>query len=276
MKKIRSTWWQPKAKSFFGNFYIEGDDSNCGYLDHCVLDLEERTEREVAGVDACLRASGALGLEPGLKLLDAPCGYGRHLRKFADLGLACTGIDVNPVMIARAQHNCHPDVELVQGELIGLPFNDAQFDICTNMFFSMGFYEDDENNFRCFHEISRCLKPGGFFVYHTDSILESLVAGTYTQPDVRQLQNGKLLRIWEQYDHDTKRLNGSWEIGGYVDGKNIGDRRYFSMRLFALEELRDVLESASMEITGTFESFDATPLDTIENAPELIMIARRR
>lgn len=49
------------------------------------------------------RMAGALGLEPGSRLLDAGCGSGQFAIAFAELGCRVTAIDLSPEMIERGR-----------------------------------------------------------------------------------------------------------------------------------------------------------------------------
>ncbi len=64
-------WWSEEY-GFFGNFYMEGDNSKEGYRISQKQSLQERTNAEVDGV------LNLLNLQPGSKVLDCLCGYGRH------------------------------------------------------------------------------------------------------------------------------------------------------------------------------------------------------
>jgi len=46
---------------------------------------------------------GRAGLAPGARVLDAPCGFGRHSVELARRGFAVTGVDFNETELARAR-----------------------------------------------------------------------------------------------------------------------------------------------------------------------------
>src|SRR4051812_36771157 len=60
---------------------------------------EARTARELAFVQR------HLGLQAGAKLLDVPCGYGRHSIDLAKQGYRVSGIDFSQVMLKKAQQD---------------------------------------------------------------------------------------------------------------------------------------------------------------------------
>jgi cyclopropane fatty-acyl-phospholipid synthase-like methyltransferase len=89
-------WWQEEY-GFFGSLYLEGDDSVEGYLQKRKQTLAQRTETEVKGVISLL------GLQKGQRILDIPCGYGRHSIALAKQGFEVVGSDVNSVHLAKAE-----------------------------------------------------------------------------------------------------------------------------------------------------------------------------
>ena len=46
---------------------------------------------------------GLLGLPPGSRILDAPCGHGRIARRLAAAGMEVTGVDLTPSYLEQAR-----------------------------------------------------------------------------------------------------------------------------------------------------------------------------
>lgn len=110
------------------------------------------------------RLLGALPAEEPSDVLDVGCGTGELLRamahKWPDARLV--GLDLSPHMLARASAKDFggSDVQLVEGSVTQLPFDDAAFDLVTNTI-SSHFYEDID---AALGEVARVLRPGGRFV----------------------------------------------------------------------------------------------------------------
>lgn len=68
--------------------------------------------------------------QAGQSLLDAGCGTGHFTRRFANLGLHTTGLDVDPQMIFFARKR-HPQGDYLTGSMTALPFADGAFDLVT-------------------------------------------------------------------------------------------------------------------------------------------------
>ncbi|MCD6263961.1 class I SAM-dependent methyltransferase [Candidatus Bathyarchaeota archaeon] len=67
-------------------------------------ELESRLERAEKEVEALLRIFSEEGVPPPKgRILDLCCGIGRHSVPLAERGYQVTGIDLSPVLIARAR-----------------------------------------------------------------------------------------------------------------------------------------------------------------------------
>jgi SAM-dependent methyltransferase len=108
------------------------------------------------------RAVAAAGLAPGMRVLDVACGTGVVTLEAAAAvapGGAAVGIDLNPAMLAVAQHKSS-DIEWHEGPAEALPFDDGSFDAAVCQFGLM-FFSDKE---RALTEMWRVLRPGGCLV----------------------------------------------------------------------------------------------------------------
>nr|WP_232294987.1 class I SAM-dependent methyltransferase [Parafrankia sp. EUN1f] len=94
----------------------------------------ERYERRFAELAAAgMNVHGEAALcaalvPPGGRILDAGCGTGRVAIRLAELGYACTGVDVDPSMLARARA-ASDAVSWVLADLADLADLGGQFDL---------------------------------------------------------------------------------------------------------------------------------------------------
>src|SRR5207237_6642752 len=86
----------------------------------------ERSIREAAF------AAGALGLQPGMRVLDLCCGEGRHLRALP----GAVGIDLDLASLRGLPAAC--------AEMRALPFRSRSLDAVASLFSSSGYLETDE------------------------------------------------------------------------------------------------------------------------------------
>ncbi len=98
----------------------------------------------------------AVGARPGLRVLDLCCGTGTSAAAFARRGAIVSGCDISPGMIAEGRER-HPELDLVEGDAMDLPFEDGAFDVAT-VSFGLRNVRDPEVALR---EMLRVTRPGG-------------------------------------------------------------------------------------------------------------------
>jgi cyclopropane fatty-acyl-phospholipid synthase-like methyltransferase len=198
-------FWDDGA-GFFGRGYMEGDNSVEGFLSTS-MGLQMRTDREVEGVIKLLN------LETGERILDCPCGYGRHSIALARRGFKVVGSDINSEMLAPALQTSEgmDNIRFVKENMQDLTYLE-EFDAVTNLFFSFGFFETEEENNDVLRRFFNALKPGGKFLMHTDVNVPHLESTHYKFHETRNLITGKRLEINERYDSVNQRLYGQWTL----------------------------------------------------------------
>jgi SAM-dependent methyltransferase len=116
-------------------------------------------ERNTADVD---RVVEVLGVVPGDRVLDAPCGHGRIANLLAERGMEVTGVDATPEFIDLAREDATGrgvEVNYQVGDLRELGV-DGPFDALVCWFTSFGYF-DDRGNQDALQEFARVLRPGG-------------------------------------------------------------------------------------------------------------------
>jgi SAM-dependent methyltransferase len=149
----------------------------------------------------------AAGVDPARRTLDHCCGPGRHLEALArDGGFGrLVGLDRSAHQLERARQRLGPEARLVRGDMRGLPFATAGFDLVLNLFTSFGYFDDDADHRRTLLEVHRVLAPGGRF--HLDHVDRAHLEATLV-PRSRVTVAGRHLLCTRQLvgDHVEKRL----------------------------------------------------------------------
>ena len=133
------------------------------YLEFYAAELNDETNDEEAQTIAEL-----LQLQPGLRILDLPCGHGRIARRLAAMGAQVTGIDRSELFLEHARNDARQhgvDVDYQIGDMRTLSVAGA-FDVVLNWFTSFG-YEDDDALRTLLARMHRALVPGGRLLLET-------------------------------------------------------------------------------------------------------------
>lgn len=263
-KIIEREWWQDGA-GFFGRHYMSCDDSLEGYRAEQQT-LEERTQMEVNGIIKLL------GLQQGAAVLDCPCGYGRHSLGLARQGFEVVGVDINSeeLQVCLAKRADYLNARFVQQDMRKLIY-DNQFDAVINMFYSFGFFEEDEENLQVIRNFYNALKPGGKFLMHTDVNVDRVISGDYVFSEYRTLANGNRVKQEEWYDADRKRVMGTWHMVD-ADG-NVHEAPAYSMRVFTAQEFADWCYDIGFTKIETYAYWDGSALTP--DAEDMIIIATK-
>lgn len=159
-------------------------------------------------------------------ILDVGCGGGININRMAKNAKKVYGVDysIDSVKVSREvnrQEIYDGKVEVVQGDVQSLPFEDETFDIVT-AFETVYFWPNIE---KCFGEVKRVLKPGGIFLIGTESngsdniamkISEKFIDMTvYNDEELTEfLQNNDYSQITVYLRNGRKNQETIKEIGG--------------------------------------------------------------
>jgi SAM-dependent methyltransferase len=274
--KMERKWWMPEE--FFNDLYVIGDNSLTGPYIHKPMSLSERTIREVNLILELLKAN------PECKFLDCPCGYGRHSIELAERGFRVTGLDINRSFLQKAtakqEEKGIPDTLLNfrRGDMRYIPFEDGSFDFAINMFTSFGFFDTDEENKKVLEEFSRVLKSGGSLLIHFDyNSIRVENRGIDGENTIRELPDGKWLHVIEDYNPDTKRVEGTWKVV-FEDGSNgdpFKEMSYF-WRVYSPQEMRDMLSDCGFDNISILGRKDGSFQEIDEESLETFILAQKR
>jgi SAM-dependent methyltransferase len=135
--------WFNEVAAFLGTAYLRNA-------------FKKGTEQEVAFL------VDALGLEPGMRVLDAGCGPGRHSIALAQRGISVVGIDLSPDFVALARDAATDLPAEFRVQDVRDLDDDAAFDavvcLCQGGFGLLGGGDDE---LAVIGRFARALEPGG-------------------------------------------------------------------------------------------------------------------
>jgi ubiquinone/menaquinone biosynthesis C-methylase UbiE len=217
----------------------------------------EQTQREADFCDS--------HLPEGARVLDVPCGTGRHAALLAERGHELAGLDIsNRVLdVARA---ALPEGDFRQGDMRELPWPDASFEGLINLWTAFGYFETEEENERVMAEFARVLAPGGVLIL--DTVNQPALLRGFREKSWGELDDTLLLERHE-YDQITGRSRAFWT---FVRGAARSELS-FDHRVYTTPEYVQMMRRNGLEPEGFFGGFDGTDLawDTWRQ----IVVARR-
>lgn len=220
-----------------GGFDLDGVFDEEDYLhfyfrDAAIADAQADAETE--------QVVGLLELQPGMRVLDCPCGHGRIAERLAQRGCDVVGIDRAPHFIALARRNAATRGVDVDYRVMDVRTLDTvgEFDAAFNWFTGFGYFGDatDRDILRRYHAV---LKPGGRLlleVQNRDRILRLFNPGS-----------GHAVEVGEDVMLDHNSFDPS--VGTITTDRFLWRagrmrRTQFSVRVFSFTELRDWLHDA--------------------------------
>jgi SAM-dependent methyltransferase len=201
----------------------------------------------------------ALALRPGMRVLDAGCGPGRHALELAGRGIAVVGIDTSPefLALARAHAGSRP-VEFREADVRAITYHeefDAVVCLCQGGFGLLGGGPDELG---VVDRFARALRPGGRLALSAFSAYFA----------VRHQEAGDTFDAETGVNHEVAVVQGA-------DGRG----RSFDLwtTCYTPRELRLLAAGAGLEVEGVYGvtpgRYARTPPSL--DAPEHLLLARR-
>jgi SAM-dependent methyltransferase len=207
--------------------------------------------------------------EPPIRVLDLPCGIGRHTLEFARLGCRVTAVDRTQVyldMAAQRADELGLNIELVREDMRVFQRPES-FDLAVNLYTSFGYFEDPDEDQRVIDNFYVSLRPGGVLVM--DMAGKEVIARIFQARDWRELEDGTLILEERRTSADWTWFSNRWIV------IREGERRDypFSHRIYGASDLRRVLENAGFEPIRIYGDLTGSEYD--HNAQRLVAVARK-
>ncbi len=223
----------------------------------------EQAEPEVTMLAALLELCGTE------RVLDLPCGQGRHALELARRGFRVTGVDRTAVYLEAARRRAEADgldVELVRSDMRDFR-RPGGFDVAINMFTSFGYFEDPADDRRVATNFLASLVPGGRLLMDLQG--KEIMAARFRPREWYELDDGSLLLEERAPEDHWRRVRLRWVL------VRDGERREheFLLRLYSAAEIIGLLEAAGFAGVTAFGSLAGIPYD--QDAERLVVVARK-
>ncbi len=210
-----------------------------------------------------------LELPSGARVLDCPCGQGRHAHLLAEAGFLVDGLDYSETLldVARAR-GTSASLRYSQGDMRKLPSRwTRRFDAVVNLFTSFGFFDDPGDDLKVLGEFARVLKPGGVLIWHGGS--RDGVMAKFLHRDWWSTADGTM---WGQ-ERSFDPLSGFLEITSTWRGPTGEGERTHRIRLYTASELAARMREVGLVVEQAFDAWSPRPLG--RRSGEMLLIARR-
>ncbi|MCX6761291.1 MAG: class I SAM-dependent methyltransferase [Candidatus Moranbacteria bacterium] len=234
--------WYDERAGFFGRGYLK-EYSN--YL------TKERTLTEVNFLEKTLQ------LRCGDKILDCPCGHGRHSIELSRRSYNVTGQDLNSFFIQEAKKEAShlkTAPHWIKGDMREIPFED-EFDVALCLFSSFGYLENDNEDQKFLNQIAIALKENGKFVL--DVINRNRFIRLYKKRRWKQLHDGSIVISENNFDQITGR-NLEKRVRIWKNGMREEVSHF--VRMYTIPELVVMLRTAGFVPYQTFGDYSGEPI----------------
>ncbi len=245
-----ANWWA----DYFDSQYL---------LEYEPLFSLERDRHEVA------RIMEIIGLPSGSRILDVPCGQGRHAHLLAEAGFDVDGLDYSPDLLAKAKaRGTARTLRYTRGDMRKLPAKwTGRFDAVLNLFTSFGFFAEPADDARVIAEFARVLRPGGQLVWYGGN--RDGVMARFLERDWWQTTDGTLIAQERSFDP----LSGMLTVHTVWSGKKRHGSRDHRIRLYTPTRLAELCADAGLIVEAAYDGLSDRPLS--RKSSEMMLVARK-
>jgi len=210
-----------------------------------------------------------LGLRPGSRIVDVPCGSGRHSIALARRGHTVTGLDISAEAIGHARRAAAAagvDVDFHEAEMRDVPPDGFDAAVCMGNSFG---YLDPAGTRAFVAGLAAAVRPGGGLVVDYSAAAESILPG-FTGED-RTMHAGDITVAGTTgYDVAHSRL-----ISGYRFTRDAEEVAATALHhVLTCAQIDDLLATAGFVDIAHYAGPDGEPFRL--GAPRLLLTARRR
>jgi SAM-dependent methyltransferase len=218
-----------------------------------------------------LFVADSLGTEPGARLLDVGCGYGRHAMELAARGYQIVALDLSLPLLLRGADEAQRrglTINFIHGDMRDLAF-DSQFDGIYCLFSTFGYFDEDTNR-KTIEGMARAMKPGARLVLdvlNRDYLIGELPTRVWWEGD------GCVVLEEVEFNYFSSRVHSNRSIV-FDDGRQI--EQEISIRAYSLHELGKLLHAAGLRVVEVSGSMATHGRFFGNQSRGLIVVAEKR
>jgi SAM-dependent methyltransferase len=215
------------------------------------------------------RLIDVLQLPVGARILDCPCGQGRHAHLLAEAGFQVDGVDYSRHLLALAKDRGDSEgLRYARADMRALPKGwTARFDAVINLFTSFGFFADPADDVRVVRELARVLRPGGILVWHGAS--RDGVSARFLRRDWWRTSDGTLVAHERTFDP----LSGILLVESEWRGSSGEGQRTQRIRIYTATRLAELLRDAGLVVEAAYDGWNPRTLRRASS--EMLLVARK-
>jgi SAM-dependent methyltransferase len=207
-------------------------------------------------------------LKPGARVLDVPCGMGRHAIELARRGYRVTGVDLSAEAIEDARRNgaaAGAEVAWRQADMRDLPWQ-AEMDGACCLGNSFGYLEPEATR-EFLRAVARALRPGARFA------LDYGLAAECILPRLREREWCQVGDIFFLEENRYLAAESCVEtIYTFMQGGTIESRTGLQW-VWTVRELAAMLEDAGLAVKGLYRSPAGEPFEV--GSQILLLVAEK-
>jgi SAM-dependent methyltransferase len=196
----------------------------------------------------------SLRLPPGARILDVPCGYGRHAAELARRGFRVVGVDLSRSMIAEARRRfaAHPRLSFRRRDMRRIAFR-VEFDAVVNLYTSFGYFTPAQNE-AALRRMARALRPGGrLLIDHRDPGYDA------TLPRRLWYRSGPRRFILEDRRFDPRtKITRSTQLT-ITTGRRRVVQKTLRLQEYSLPQWRRLLRRVGLRLRRAYSGYDGRP-----------------
>ncbi|PSG98830.1 MAG: hypothetical protein BRC29_01745 [Nanohaloarchaea archaeon SW_7_43_1] len=205
-------------------------------------------------------------LEAGMKVLDMPCGVGRHSIELQKKGFEVVGVDKTTDYIEDAKAEDESgNIEFIREDMKDFG-RENSFDVVINWWNSFGYFEDREDDRQMLENIHTSLKDRGVLVmdYYGKEIaaMRDLSHHWSEQDGIYNMEKARPKNNW-------KKVENTW-----IKVENGETAEYtWEQRLYAASELEQMLKQVGFSEVDFYGNVEGEDFD--DEADRLIVLAKK-